>query len=123
MCYEERIGGILKNKDIRKAKIKKTKRGKSFVAVLSEDEKRYAEERGATLEVCLYKITVNFPPNFRVTDSTPTIVKNLFFWSKKDRKHVFYKKLSKSQKNICNSERYGDFIKAKPYKYIVTNPI
>ena len=119
MCYEERNGDIiLKNKDIRKAKIKKT-RGKPLIMDLSEDEKKYAEEKGATVEVYLYKITVSFPLYFRVTESTPNIVKNLFLWSRRDKKHVFYKKLSKNQKKACESERYRGFITVKPHKYKV----
>ena len=124
MCYEERNGDIiLKNKDIRKAKIKKT-RGKPLIMDLSEDEKKYAEEKGATVEVYLYKITVSFPLYFRVTESTPNIVKTLFLKAKKEKRHVFVRKLSDSQKKACTSDSFQSFIKVEPHKCkVITSAI
>ena len=113
---------FLKNKDRRMAELKyKISHMGVFYAVLSDKERRYAIERGATVENYLYIISVKFPQNFRVTESTPNIVKNLFWRTKKERKHVFYMKLSSGQKSACTNTRYRDFITVKPYKYKITS--
>ena len=122
---KRRMEEELKNKEIRKARIKyKTGHQRVFYAVLSDEERRYARERGATIENVDYKITVNFPYYFKYTSSTPNIVKTLFLKAKKEKRHVFVRKLSDSQKKACTSDSFKSFIKVEPHKCkVITSAI
>lgn len=93
---------------------RKRKKGKKYILKPLSAKERADLESNFSVVPWLYRVKLVFPYAFRPTDSTASIIKQLWFYKKQTGNYVRYMHLNPNQVEICRD--FGLEVRLEKYK-------